>query len=285
LAEYEGGRAQYKGGDYSGALARFHRAAELSADPRLLWNMAACEQKLGQIGRMVELIERYLDSGGALLTEADRKLAVRLENSVRGRVAAVAVNTELDGVEIFVDGQHLATTPRGDHPIWVDAGSRHVRFTKAGFKDVERDETVEGGGSIAWSVTLEPEPPPPPPTPPAPAVAEAPAPAPNAKPPSRLPAVVLAGAGLVQLATAAIFVGVSTNKYVELEHDCSPACNPSSAHPWQAIGTAGDVLFITGGLALAAGVAWWVVLPGAKRKGSALWVAPFAGGVVLGAAL
>src|SRR5215472_3221816 len=62
LAEYEGGRALFKEGEFAGALARFRRASELSSDPRLLWDMAACEQKLGHIAKMATLIDRYLAS-------------------------------------------------------------------------------------------------------------------------------------------------------------------------------------------------------------------------------
>src|SRR5215472_1613233 len=83
LAEYEGGKALFKGGDYAGALTRFRRAADLSSDPRLLWDMAACEQKLGHVAKMAMLIDKYLANGGALLTDADRRLATRLETSVR----------------------------------------------------------------------------------------------------------------------------------------------------------------------------------------------------------
>src|SRR5262249_54072136 len=43
---YDSARELFKAGDYVSAYAKFQRAFELSNDPRLYWNMAACERKV-----------------------------------------------------------------------------------------------------------------------------------------------------------------------------------------------------------------------------------------------
>ncbi len=286
LAEYEGGRALFKEGDYPGALARFRRAGELSSDPRLLWDMAACEQKLGHIAKMASLIDKYLATGGGLLTDADRRLATRLENSVRGHMSAVTVTTTPDGVDVLVDDELVGKTPI-EEPFWVDEGTHRVVFKKAGWKDALVTQNAQGAGSTTWTMTLEreakPPPPPPPALPPKPVVAEPPPPPRTS--PSRVPPILLLGAGVLQLGGGAVLVGLAESKFTQLRHDCSPACDPASTGSWPTLETVGDVLLVTGGVSIAAGIVWWIALPSGSSRTSGLWLAPAPGGAALGGAL
>jgi hypothetical protein len=289
LAEYEGGRALFGEGDFAGALGRFRKAAELSSDPRLLWDMAACEQKLGHIAKMATLIDKYLGTGGALLTEADRRLATRLESSVRGRMCAVMITTTPAGVDVLVDDEPVGKTPL-EQPLWVEAGTHRVAFKKAGFKDALATEEVTGGGGSSWTMTLEHEAPPPTPIAPAPppkrVVPALEHPGADAKrSPSHVAPLLLIVAGALQIGGGGVLVGLAENKFGQLRGSCSPACNPSSVSPWPTLETVGDVLFVMGGVSLAAGVVWWISLPGAKSGASALWIAPAPGGAAMGGTL
>src|ERR1700733_6393409 len=42
-ADYDGGVLLYQDGDHATALQKFQHAYDVSKDPRLLWNVAACE--------------------------------------------------------------------------------------------------------------------------------------------------------------------------------------------------------------------------------------------------
>src|SRR5262245_25502031 len=58
-ANYDAGRVLFEDQDYAGALVKFERAFKHTPDPRLLWNMAACEKSLRHYARALELLERY----------------------------------------------------------------------------------------------------------------------------------------------------------------------------------------------------------------------------------
>jgi tetratricopeptide (TPR) repeat protein len=153
-AAYERGRTQYAAGDYVGARNAFGSAFEQSHDPRLLWNMAACERKLGRAAKALTLIDRYVALGGALLADADRQEAARWRGVLEKGVATVTVTGALAGVEVLVDDEQVGTTPLAV-PVFVDAGAHRVRFTRRGFRSVARLEQVAAGATLAWSADLE----------------------------------------------------------------------------------------------------------------------------------
>src|SRR6476619_135596 len=51
-AAHDRARARFLAGDYSGALIESSKAYALTGDPRMLWNMAACEKKLSRFDRV-----------------------------------------------------------------------------------------------------------------------------------------------------------------------------------------------------------------------------------------
>lgn len=153
-ALYEIARSSYEAGDPAGALAKFQRAHEISGDPRLLWNMAACEAALRHWARAMTLVDRYLTTGGALLGDRDKERAARFRAAAKPFVAAVELTTAPASVGIAVDGEAIGTTPLGA-PLYLDAGRRRVHFTKNGYRGIVRLETALGGSDLVWTVTLE----------------------------------------------------------------------------------------------------------------------------------
>ncbi len=153
-AAYDRARAQYNASDFVGARNAFGSAFELSRDPRLLWNMAACERKLGRAAKALTLIDRYVAVGGALLVDADRQEAARWRALLEKSVATVTVTGALAGVDVLVDDEPVGTTPLAG-PVFVDAGAHRVRFVRRGFRSVARLEQVAAGATLAWSAELE----------------------------------------------------------------------------------------------------------------------------------
>jgi tetratricopeptide (TPR) repeat protein len=58
--EYETGARQYELGSYEQALASFARAYDRSRNAALLFNMAACEERLGRPGEAAARLRAYL---------------------------------------------------------------------------------------------------------------------------------------------------------------------------------------------------------------------------------
>jgi len=255
---YDAGRELFRAGSWAEALAKFERASQLSNDPRLLWNMAVCERKLGHNVRVISLIEAYLEAGKAWLGDAERREAQEAARAVRAFVAEVRVESRLEGVDVFVDDARVGRTPLSS-PLLVDMGKRRVRFAKAGYKESVRVEEVAGASTPVWTVDLEAEPPAR--SSPASPPAAPPNHAPVSTAPSRLGPLLVGGAGLALAATGGVFIGVTLGKYASLRDECKTACAPSRWEGSRNLQVTGDVLLGVGVAAVAAGIVWWAAQP------------------------
>ncbi|MBI5545388.1 MAG: PEGA domain-containing protein [Deltaproteobacteria bacterium] len=151
---YEVGRVLFTSRDYLTSVTKFERAYELSRDPRLLWNMASCRAKLKQYARALTLLDQYVSTAGALLTEAEQAEAARSRAGLAARVATVEVVSQPEGVQVFVDDSLAGTTPL-ERPLFMDAGARKVRFERPGFRPQSCVEHLSGGSASSWRITLE----------------------------------------------------------------------------------------------------------------------------------
>jgi PEGA domain len=151
-ASYESGKLLYADGDYEGARVKFDAAYQKAKDPRLLWNVAACEKNLRHYARALELLRTYVAEGGALLTEQDRAEAADVIRVMEPLTAKLIVKVSEPGAEVTVDDDAVGTSPV--RPVVVDIGTRHVRVKKAEFEDAAKDVNVGGGNDVEVAVTL-----------------------------------------------------------------------------------------------------------------------------------
>jgi hypothetical protein len=155
-AAYDSGKDLFEIGDFSGAYLKFEHAFELSNDPRLLWNMAACQKELHHYGRAVPLVERYLKEGGARLTPEARDNATTTLPALRALTSAATVTGAPSGAQIFVDDELVGSAPLAG-PLSLDIGMHKVRVEHPEFQPFERRlEGVTGGGTLAIVVTMAP---------------------------------------------------------------------------------------------------------------------------------
>jgi hypothetical protein len=156
LADYAAARVLYEDGDYEGAQTKLAAAYEASKDPRLLWNMAACEKALRHYASVIVLLERYLKESSALIGDDERKATHELVETVRGFVDELRLDVQPAGVDVLIDGVQVATTPL-DRPLWVDMGKRRLRLQKPGFVTYETEIDLPGGKSVDLKVELAAE--------------------------------------------------------------------------------------------------------------------------------
>ena len=266
-AALERGRALYAKGDYAGALEALDQAQRLSPDPRLFWNMAACEKKLGHNAKAMGHVERYLASGASVLSEDEKRDATQFLTAARAYVATVAVVGSVDGVEVFVDDELVGTTPFA-RPILVDQGEHRVRFARAGYRTAERAERAVGGAELRWAVELEPE---------KTEVLARPA-SPTTNPPnttaspSRVGPLLLGGVGLATAVAGGVLVALTLNEAGTIEVECGSTCPPSRWEKYRTLQTTGDVLLAVGGTALVVGIVWFVLQPTSRHEARAAWL-------------
>jgi hypothetical protein len=257
---YEEARTRFKDGDYKGSLEALERAQKLSPDPRLFWNMAACEKKLGHYARAIGDVERYLTSGASVLTDEEKRDAAQFLAAAKAFVGRVMVLSNVDGTEVVVDDVLLGTTPL-QKPIVVDEGPHHVRFVRAGHATVDRTEQVPAGSDLSWAVELRADAPVPPPATPS-------AEQGRSRSPLRVGPLVLAGVGVAMAGVGTVLVGVTLSEASKIDAECGTSCPPSRWEKYRTTQVVGDVLLAAGGAAIAGGVVWWLVpAPGGVAAG------------------
>jgi hypothetical protein len=150
-SSYESAKLLYGDHDYEGASAKFRHSHELSKDPRLLWNIAACEKALRHYAKASALVERYLREGGSLLTTDDRARATSLLESMSEFSSRVRLENAPPGARVFVDGVLVGTTPIDQ--LLLDVGARKIRIEADGF--VPFETTLEVPGATEVTVVVE----------------------------------------------------------------------------------------------------------------------------------
>lgn len=149
---YESGKVLFGDGDHAGALVKFKSAYETSKDPRLLWNMAACEKNLRHYSKALTLVRQYRKDGEGRLSEDDKKEADELVKVMEPLTAKLRVVVNEPGAEVFVDDELVGTSPV--EPIVVDIGMRKVRVRKADYEEVARELPVGGAAEVSAEIKL-----------------------------------------------------------------------------------------------------------------------------------
>ena len=153
-ADYDAAKLLYGDRDYRGALVKFEAAFAASKDPRLLWNMAACEKELRHYAKAVADINRYVVESGAMLSEQDRAEATAKRDTLQAFVSPVAVRVSEPDADVLLDGEVVGRSPLGA-PIVADIGERTFTVRKAGFREFV--QTVQVSGPASLDVQLLPE--------------------------------------------------------------------------------------------------------------------------------
>jgi hypothetical protein len=156
-AEYEAARLLFDDADYVGAAAKFNHAHELSADPRLLWNVAVCEKELRHYARASALVERYLAEAGNRLTEENRRSANETLAALRGFFSRLTLTGVPAGAQVLVDDGLVGTAPLAA-PLELDLGSRKIRAERSGDEPFEQTLEVPGNSEMTLAVVMRPLP-------------------------------------------------------------------------------------------------------------------------------
>jgi hypothetical protein len=150
--DYESGKLLYGDGDYAGSLVKFSSAYEASKEPRLLWNMAACEKNLRHYSKALKLVREYAKDEGKVLTDDDKKEAQELIKVMEPFTAKLQVNVDEPGAEVTLDDEVLGKSPI--EPVVVDIGTRKLRVRKDEFEEVVKEVPVGGAAQVSLDVKL-----------------------------------------------------------------------------------------------------------------------------------
>jgi hypothetical protein len=151
---YSAGRLLFEDGDYAGALAKFRYAYSLSKEPRLLWNMAACEKEQHHYANATQLIDQYLAHGAALITAARRAEVETTRDTLSSFVSPLKLTGAPPQFRLYVDGKHAEHNEA--LPLNLDLGVHTLRVEAPGFDATELRVEVPGKQPVEVHVTLKP---------------------------------------------------------------------------------------------------------------------------------
>jgi LPXTG-motif cell wall-anchored protein len=155
-AEYEAGKILYRDNDFANALVKFQHAHELGSDPRLLWNLAACEKNLRRYSRARALLQRFGMESDTRVTAEDRRAAADLEKVLAPFISALKVVVSEPGADVLVDDEKIGTSPLAGS-AHIDVGKHIFRVRKPGFKEFAETRQVDGGSEVVVVASLEKE--------------------------------------------------------------------------------------------------------------------------------
>jgi len=133
---------------------KFTSAYDKSKDPRLLWNIAACEKNLRHYASVLTYIRRYVQEGDAMLSPDDKAEAETLISAIEPFTTALEVVVNEPDASVYVDDNLVGTTPLAK-PVVVDIGVRKVRVEKEGFEEFTKDVSAGGSAKLHLDVKLE----------------------------------------------------------------------------------------------------------------------------------
>ena len=210
------------GGDWAGALALLKEVAAVRSTPQVRFNIALCEENLGQLVAAVGDYElAAADARSADETEVVEEAGRRL-SELKGRVPKVVVErgANADTATITLDGVALGDQVIGKS-MNVDPGPHVITARAIGFDSfratVRVDEAETKTIVVALTPIAEPKP--------------APLPTPGGVPPEPSPpiaAYVAGGIGVASLVTAGVMYGLAQGTKNELARECDGLKCPDS---------------------------------------------------------
>ncbi|CAN5775083.1 hypothetical protein BH09MYX1_BH09MYX1_39760 [soil metagenome] len=290
LAEslYTEGKTLYAQKNYTAACPKFAESARIDPASGTFYGLGLCYE--GQ-GRFASAWSAYLYAAQAARKDRNddreknaNKKASDVEKKVpRVSFAVAPATSSLNGLELSVDGQALASASWSSAPI--DAGDHKILVKATGKIDYEASFTVKAAPqknevtvpALADAPVVAPPPP----------IVVAPPPDESSGSGMRIAGFTLLGVGVVSTGVGAVFGAIALGAAGEVEKVCSvESCtDPAAVDKNESAKTFADVstVMIIGGIALAAaGVVLVLVAPKARTVGLAPAFAPGYAGINLG---
>jgi hypothetical protein len=132
---FDQGVAYVAEGRFEAAMAEFLRAYEISGEWIVLYNLGQVSASLGRNADAYDYFTRYLAAGGDEVESTRRGEVEGALRELEPRVAHLAIDADIAGAVVFVDGKERGATPLLG-PVVVEPGSHVVEV---------RDERLAGG--------------------------------------------------------------------------------------------------------------------------------------------
>ena len=147
------GNRKLEQGLYLEALAAFEQAYAAFPSPKLHFNIAQTHNELGRVLDALEHYERFLRGVPEDEMPEQRALASERVFQLQGRTAHVALQVNVAGASLSVDGNPAGNTPRTE-PIRFLPGAHVILVSKPGYAQQVIEVTLAPGDAVTRRVTL-----------------------------------------------------------------------------------------------------------------------------------
>jgi hypothetical protein len=263
--------AMQTGGNWAAALALFRDVASVKNTPQVRFNIAICEENLGQLVQALgdyQLAATQAREEGTLdvAGEVDGRLATLQERIPKVTIKRGA-NANL--AKISIDGVEVGATMIGK-PMPVDPGGHSVGAELRGFQKFEKAFDVTEKQAVTVEVALDPAPNMDSPYGAESSQSEDHGAAPSKKGPTILPWVV-GGVGVASLAASGIFFALRQGAISDLDSACPSRTNcppelEGTANSGRTYSTLSVVTLAVGVVGVGAGVTLLVVGNGSSKS-------------------
>ena len=144
----------YNQGKYEKALEEFKEAYRLMPLPEVIYNMAQCYERLGDLETSIGEYRKYMEEK----PDAKDLQAIRDKiESLKDRLdkTGIAVKISEEGATVFVDGTEVAASPVSGL-IKVLAGNHELKVEKEGFHPYTMKFSVAAGLSQSATINMTP---------------------------------------------------------------------------------------------------------------------------------
>jgi len=155
------GNELFRADRFADALTAYREAHRLFPSPKLLFNIALCEQSLGHRAQamlnLFAFVKQAPDADAPFRAEAERRMA-----ALAAALAAVDISALPPNAKIVVDAQAMGLTPL-DRPLWLEPGVHRISVDRPGRPLWVTTLDGKAGALIALTMPPEVEAPPAPP--------------------------------------------------------------------------------------------------------------------------
>jgi tetratricopeptide (TPR) repeat protein len=149
------GNALFRGGDYIGALESYRETYRQFQSPRLFFNFARCEEKLGQPASAIEHYSTFLrDVPDA--AEEIRALAEKRVDELAGEVVTIKLSGAAPGPSVGLDDRSMQP-PSFDGVLWAEPGRHQLRIARPGGSAWTTSFEAQKGAHLELSVPPAPD--------------------------------------------------------------------------------------------------------------------------------
>jgi len=140
---FDRGLRLFNAGDNAGALVEFRRAYDLVQNPIVLYNIGLVYGQMGRAVEATDALDQVLASPGPLSPER-LALARKTRDEQAARIAQVAVDANVDGARIEIDGIEVGKTPAAA-PLRVPGGTHVIGLVAPGYSPQRKEIAIASG--------------------------------------------------------------------------------------------------------------------------------------------